>query len=372
MTIADLATALDELPLIDHHVHGALAAELDRPAMERALTESDRPIPGWMTQFDSQLGVALRRWCAPVLDLPPRVAPEEYLRRRHELGAAEVTRRLLRAAGVAHWLVDTGMGGTELLSPAEMAEISATRADEVVRLESVLEQLGRDDVAAGELPERFAQVLAERSARAVGLKSVVAYRHGFDFDPHRPSRAEVVAAAGRWLRAGGGRVDDPVLLRFLLWSGVDLGLPLQLHAGHGDPDLRLHRCDPLLLTEFVELVEPAPLVLLHCYPFHRNAGHLAQVYPHVFFDVGLAVNHTGARSAAVVAESLELAPFAKVLFSSDACGPAELHHLGAVLWRRGTHRALAEWVQEGVWSEDDAVRIAGMIGAGNARRLYDC
>jgi uncharacterized protein len=372
LTAAHLATALDELPLLDHHVHGALAVDADRTALEQALTESDRAVPEWMTQFDSQLGLALRRWCAPVLDLPPRATPEEYLRRRHELGAREVTRRLLRGAGIAHWLIDTGIGGAGVLSPAEMAATSGARADEVVRLESVLEELGRHDVAATELPERFPQVLAERTAGAVGLKSVVAYRHGFDFDPHRPSRAEVVAAARRWLREGGGRVDDPVLLRFLLWSGVDRGLPLQLHTGHGDPDLRLHRCDPLLLTRFAELVEPAPLVLLHCYPFHRNAGYLAQVYPHVFFDVGLAVNHTGARSAAVVAESLELAPFAKVLFSTDAWGPAELHYLGAVLWRRAMHRALAGWVAEGDWAIEDAVRIAGMIGAGNARRLYGC
>ena len=81
----------------------------------------------------------------------------------------------------------------------------------------------------------------------------------------------------------------------------------------------------------IELAEPrhVPLLLLHCYPFHRHAGYLAQVYPHVYFDVGLGVSYTGARGVAVVAESLELAPFAKILFSSDAWGPAELHHLGA-------------------------------------------
>ena len=71
------------------------------------------------------------------------------------------------------------------------------------------------------------------------------------------------------------------------------------------------------------------MLLLHCYPYHRQAGYLAQVFPHVYFDVGLAVNHTGLSSPAVVAESLELAPFAKILFSSDAYGPAELHYLGA-------------------------------------------
>jgi predicted TIM-barrel fold metal-dependent hydrolase len=185
-----------------------------------------------------------------------------------------------------------------------------------------------------------------------------------------------VRAAGQWLRAaeasGSFRIDDPVLLRFLLWSGVDRGLPLQLHTGYGDPDLRLDRCDPLLLTPWIKAVEPygVDLLLLHCYPYHRHAGYLAQMFPHVYFDVGLATHFAGARSVAVVAESLELAPFAKVLFSSDAWGLPELHYLGALLWRRALQRVLGQWVEDGDWSAADASRVAEMIGQGNARRVY--
>ncbi|MER7012473.1 amidohydrolase family protein [Saccharopolyspora sp. NPDC000359] len=371
MSIDELAMAVDELPLVDHHVHGALRDGVDRAGLEQHLTESDRPVPGWMTQFDSPLGFAVRRWCAPVLGLPPHAGAADYVARREELGVDEVTRRLLAASGVEHFLVETGYASGSLLSPAEMAPASGARVDEVVRLEAVLEDLARDGVGAAELPGRFPEVLAQRTVDAVGLKSIVAYRFGFDFDPGRPSRTEVVAAADRWLRSG-GRVDDPVLLRFSLWTGVDRGLPLQLHAGYGDPDVELHRCDPLLLTRFIKLVEPhgVDLLLLHCYPYHRNAGYLAQAFPHVHFDVGLAVNHTGARSAAVVAESLELAPFAKVLFSSDACGPPELHHLGALLWRRAMRTALGERVAADDWSTSDAIRVARMVGRDNARRVY--
>ena len=186
----------------------------------------------------------------------------------------------------------------------------------------------------------------------------------------------MAAAAGHWLRqaelSGQVRVTDPVLLRHLLWSGLSHGLPLQLHTGFGDPDADLRRNDPLLLRGFLERAEPhgVPVMLLHCYPYHRGAGHLASAYPHVFLDVGLAINHTGARAAAVVAESLELAPFGKVLFSSDAWGPAELHYLGALLWRRAIAAVLGRWVADGDWSRADAVRVAGMIASGNARRVY--
>jgi hypothetical protein len=376
MSIDRLAAELETLPLIDHHVHGACAVDLDRGALEQLLTESDRPIPDWMTQFDSQIGFAVRRWCAPVLGLDAHASPESYVETRRALGAEEVARRLLRASGIAHFIIETGYRGDEVLDPAGMRRVSGAATSEVVRLETVLEDVVRAGVAAGDLPVRFREALAWRTAEAVGLKSIVAYRFGFDFDPEPPSEREVVEAAGRWLRevdrTGQVRVSDPTLLRFLLWTGVRRGLPIQVHAGYGDPDVELHRCDPLLLTRFIKLVEPhgVDLILLHCYPYHRNAGYLAQVFPHVYFDVGLGVNYTGVRSDAVIAESLELAPFAKILFSSDAWGPAELHHLGALLWRRGMLRVLGGWVESGEWTLDDAVRVARLIGRENASRVY--
>nr|BFE70565.1 hypothetical protein GCM10020092_038660 [Actinoplanes digitatis] len=113
-----------------------------------------------------------------------------------------------------------------------------------------------------------------------------------------------------------------------------------------------------------------PIMLLHCYPYHRQVGYLAQVFPHVYLDVGLAVNHVGARATAVIAESLELAPFHKVLYSSDAFGLPELHVLGAELFRRGLTEVLGGWVAAGSWSAPDAERVAWMIGAGNAERVY--
>ena len=372
-----LESGVGALALVDHHVHPALAAETGQAEFEQLITESDRPLPAGLTQFDSQLGVAIRRWCAPVLGLEPFPEPADYLARRAALGAAEVTRRLLRATGTAHFLLDTGYVRPGLLDLPGMREAAGAQADEVVRLESVAEQAVLDgDRSAAGFAARFAAALARQAATAVGLKSIVGYRFGLDFDPGPPAAAEVTAAAGGWLRqieaTGQVRVQDPVLLRHLLWTGLGLGLPLQLHTGFGDPEADLRRCDPLLLRGFLQQTEAAgvPVMLLHCYPYHRGAGYLAQAFPHVYLDVGLAINYAGARAAAVVAESLELAPFGKVLFSSDAWGPPELHYLGALLWRRATTRVLGGWVADGDWSRDDALRVAEMVGAGNARRVY--
>jgi predicted TIM-barrel fold metal-dependent hydrolase len=369
-------TITEPLPLIDHHCHGVVTAALDGPGVEGLLTESVWPAPPGTSAFDSQLGFAVRRWCAPVLDLEPSVPAARYLERRAELGPDEVNRRLLEAAAVEAWLVDSGYQTAQVQTPAQLAQASGTPAYEIVRLEAVAEQAARGGAPADRYGALFTEALAAAARDAVGLKSIAAYRYGLDFDPWRPSAAEVATAAGRWLRAREGdpsaRLEDPVLLRHAIWSGVDLGLPLQFHVGFGDPDVRLHRADPSLLHDFLLATQGtgADIMLLHCYPYHRQAGYLAHVFPHVYMDVGEALNHVGARSAAVLAEALELTPFHKMLYSSDAFGLPELHYLGAAGFRRDLARVTDAFVADGAWSAADAERVGQLIGAANARRVY--
>ncbi len=364
------AVVLERLRLVDHHCHGVVRHELDRPGFEALLSEGGPPPPG-VTRFDTPLGVAVRRHCAPVLDLDPHAPAEAYLERRSALGVAEVTRRLLGAASAQALLVDTGYRGDELLSPGELGAAAGAAAYEIVRLETVAEELADRGVDAGEFLDRYAETLA--SSGAVAVKSIAAYRYGLDFDPQPPARRDVVAAAASWL--GGGapyRLADPTLIRAMLWTAVELGRPIQFHAGYGDADIRLHRTNPSLLTDFLRAV-PArvPVLLLHCWPYQREASYLTAVLPHVYLDVGLALNHVGpSRAVAVLAEALEVTPFDKMLYSSDAFGLPELYHLGAMGFRRALAELLDARIAADEWSADDAGRLARMIGVENAARVY--
>jgi hypothetical protein len=374
---AELAVVADAVPLVDHHVHGATRDDLDDDLFLSMITESDRPGAPGTSQWDSQVGFAIRRWCAPLLDLEPHAPGQAYLSRRRELGAAEVNRRLLRACGVADWLVDTGFGADQLLDVPAMAQVSGARAREVVRLEAIAEQLAGSGVDAADYGAALARAVAGAvQGGAIGTKTVLAYRTGFDIDHARPSPEAVTTAAAAWLAevtgTGVARLTDPTLIAHGVWTALDAGLPLQVHVGLGDTDLDLHRVNPLLLTPLLRASEQlgTPVLLLHCWPFHREAGYLAQMFPHVYFDLGLAINYLGAQSRQVVAESLEVAPFGKQLYSSDAWGPAELHVLGARLWRRAITAVTAEWVADGDWAPADAARVVALIGAENARRIY--
>ena len=54
----------------------------------------------------------------------------------------------------------------------------------------------------------------------------------------------------------------------------------------------------------------------------------------------------------------------------DTFGLPELYYVGAQLFRQGLAETLNEWVEGGHASTADAVRIAELIGNGNARRVY--
>lgn len=371
--VPEVTAAIADARLVDHHVHSIVRQVPDAPAYLAMLTESDRPsaVAGW----DTQLGIAVRRWCAPLLGLEPSVDGGTYLERRLSLGPEEAAAVFLPPAGIGTLLVDTGFRADALLDLPALARISGARVRVIARLEAIAEALARSGVSAAGYPAAFRDALGDALATSVGFKTVLAYRGGLGIDPGPPSETDVVDRAGRWLAeveaTGKARLTDRVLLRFGIWEAAGTGRPLQFHTGFGDSDLDLHLVDPSLLTPFLRRTEGlCPVLLLHTYPFHRTAGYLAQMFGHVHVDVGLAVNHAGAASERIIAESLELAPLTRVLFSSDAWGLPELYLLGSLLFRRGLTRTLGRWVAAGDWSLPDALRAVELIGHENAERVY--
>ncbi len=371
MNLLDLSLTI---PLVDHHCHGIVRGDLSRPEFELLATESDWTEPAGMTVFDSPFGVTVRAECSSLLDLPRHSSAQDYWARRSELGQQEVASRLMRNTGIETLIIDTGFRGTSILDLPEMSSLTGADSFEIVRLESVAESLvGKTN--ADSFAEDYRAELSRRATDAVGFKSIIAYRYGLDFDPTKPTATQVRESASEWLASQDRvkpRLDHPVLLRFVLWEAVLHRKPIQFHVGYGDSDIVLHRCDPTQMTGFIKATVDSgiEIMLLHCYPFIREAGFLAQVYPHVWLDTGSAVNYTGPSSQELIRASLELAPFGKVLFSSDAFGLPELYYCGALLWRRGVGEILDEWVKQDRMGIEDAQRYLSWFAHGNAQRAY--
>ncbi|ULE32374.1 amidohydrolase family protein [Mycobacterium sp. IDR2000157661] len=362
-----LAEHVEQVALIDHHVHGCWLQRPERERFENALNEANtEPLADFDSAFDTQLGFAVRAHCAPLLGLPRHAGPDTYWYRRSEYDEAELAELFLTSATVSDWLVDTGFaeGVGDL---AQLSRLTPGTVHEVVRLETVAEDAMR---SPGDYAEAFEAILTQRATGAVATKSILAYRGGFAGELSEPPAAEVAEAAKRWRDSGRQRLTDRVLLRFGLYQALRVGKPLQFHVGFGDRDCDLRAGNPLHLLDFLRRSGDTPIMLLHCYPYEREAGYLAQAFNNVYLDGGLAINYLGARAGAFIGRLLEMAPFRKIVYSSDGFGPAELHFLGARLWRNGIRDAIQGFVDAGEWSPRDGMRVVDMIANGNAQRVY--
>ncbi len=363
-----LAEHIAGVPLIDQHVHGCWLTAGDRSRFENALNEANiEPLADFDSGFDTQLGFAVRAHCAPLLGLPQHAEPQDYWQRRSQHTEAELARIFLRAAGVSDWLIDTGYA-EGVADVAQVAELSADRAHEVVRLEQVAEQAAD---SPGDYASAFEQILRQRLKTAVGTK----VHPGL---PRRIRRRPDRAVGGRG-RVSGRPMARPrrrpahrsstaavrVCIRRCGWASHCNST--WVSATGNATCTRPIRC---YLLDFLRQSGDTPIVLLHCYPYEREAGYLAQAFNNVYLDGGLSINHLGARSPAFIARLLELAPFRKIVYSSDGFGPAELHYLGTALWRNGIHRVLSGFVDDGDWSASDAMRVVDLIARGNAARIY--
>jgi predicted TIM-barrel fold metal-dependent hydrolase len=380
MTHTDALAGAIATPLIDHHCHGVSPADLDFTRFQALFSESYRPPAPGTTEFQKPLGLAIRRFCAPMLDLEPSCPAEAYVERRQALGAAEVNRRFLRGSGLESLLVDTGLRSSEILDVPGMADSAGRPAREIVRIEAVAEEVARGCSSSAEFAQAFADRLAERAQGAVGLKTIVAYRCTFKIDQTAPNAVDVADAADRWFQQAAGigkfRLEDPTIVRHGLWLGGELcrerKFPMQVHVGFGDPDVYMHACDPTHFTDFIASMEKweVPITLLHNYPFQREAAWLSEVFQNVYYDVGVILNYAAPMSRDILGEALEMGKFSKFLYSSDAFGLSELYYLGALLFRRGLKQVLDRWLEEDFCSLKDAEELIRLAAYENARRIY--
>jgi hypothetical protein len=327
-----LRTTFETVPLVDHHAHGILRGVPTLDAFRGMFSESPDPRqwPHVATGLTYRRAI---RELAAFLDVEP--TEEAVYGHRAAADQAVHASRLLRATGTALLLVDDGYPPPgEGTSWDELGELAGCDARPVMRIERLEPEAVREEVATA------------RDRGFVGLKTIAAYRGGLDLDATpTPVRDRLVAA----LEAN---------------EATGKPLPLQVHCGFGDSDLHLPRADPGHLKPLVERFRDTTFVLLHCYPFVREAGWLAHVYGNVFFDLSLTIPHVF-RPAEVLREALELAPVSKLLYASDAARTPELYYLAARWWRE----ALADVLSEAL-PPDEAEQAGRMILRENALAVY--
>ncbi len=368
---------LQEFPLIDHHCHtlmdGSHKGNLE--AFIRMTSEAPATYP----LSDLQETVTYEAVKSIASDATGRAWEDaaEFKQVFRSLDYADYSRQLFQSRRYERLFVDTGFSPAQGMSADDLATHTNASIHSILRLETTAQELADSDKPFTVWRDELLDTVQNaRKNGFIGIKSIVAYRTGLELRP--ASTAEAQAAYQRW--TGSGSVSRPLmeadLFHYMLWETAPLlireELPLQFHSGYGDPDENLLQGNPLLLREFIEAFCPRGLriALLHTYPYHREAGYLASVYPGVFFDVSLIIPLGASSARRVVAEALELSPMSRFLFASDAHTRPELFALSADLFRG----ALAAYFSDAGVSrhvaKDKMDRWCRMILHDNASALY--
>ena len=241
--------------------------------------------------------------------------------------------RLFADAGIGGMLLDGGMQPLSANELPEYEKLAGVPMGTLLRLESVIDPLleqgadGPDVVAA---VSDF--VAAGAAAGAAGLKTVLAYRTGLGVDPEVSE-----AAAHRSLdpsvpvRRRAKPLRD-YILRQTFAQCAELDLPIQIHTGFGDSEIRLAEADPVLLDEVLRTPEgaAAKVVLIHAgYPWHEQLAYLTLVRENLWAELSLVNLFSPVTTADRLLRLLDLAPADRIVFGTDGHGAPETHWFAA-------------------------------------------
>ncbi|MGH3437194.1 MAG: amidohydrolase family protein [Sciscionella sp.] len=301
--------------------------------------------------------------------------PDEIKRVRDARAAEDwpgYVQLLFRDAGVDGMLLD---GGSHPLSSDELrrhALLANTPMYQLLRLEAVIDPLLTAGAEADDILEAVERFVADgASAGAVGVKTVLAYRTGLAVNPDvNEEQARRSVTEGGPIRQRAKALRD-LITRRTLAQCADLRLPMQIHTGFGDSELRLADADPILLDDVLRTPEgtAAPVVLIHAgYPWHEQIAYLAAIRPRLWAEYSLANLFSPVTTTDRLLRIIDVTPTDRVIFGSDGHGSPETHWFALRVLRaawRDVRSRLTDMARPG-WLDEAGARMF----RGNAVELY--
>ena len=374
-----LLAAWAQTAAVDHHCHPLRRPQRRITATELRSVFTESVEPRQIAEHVANTAVfrdALRRLGA---ELGCEPTEEAVLEARAARDPAVHLLALLRASGTGTMLLDHGHALAGAMDAGEHRRAVPLPQREVVRLETLAETLVARCRSVGEWLDAVRTELrrAVEDGGAVAVKTIAAYRASLWLRP--PDRADVAAAYAelRELAAHTDvRLQGEPLCHALLFEAAEevrrLGVPLQVHCGLGDADSDLAEASPLGLRPLLGggRFSGLRLVLLHCYPYHREAAYLCALHADVHMDLSLALPQAGCDGARAMSETLGLCPWTKLLYATDATALPEAFLVAAARHREALAFAFAELVEGSVLDEDEAADAGRRVLCGNAAALY--
>lgn len=275
-------------------------------------------------------------------------------------------------------VVDFGYPVNPQIEVPHFAEDMPVEVVPLFRIEPLIAQLLKEDIDWKEFKQRFDQTIADSLEHKGyrGLKSIIAYRTGLDISPLSRTPDQGLQAWDAVRRGIGGqamkKLRDHLLCRSLEFS-IEYDVPMQIHTGMGDYEVNLVLCRPSLLMDMLRFptFRVCKVILVHSgYPYHAEAGYMANMLPRVYCDVSEGIPFAGNGARRIYAELLEMTPYSKILYGSDGFTLPETNYIGAKLGKAALTQALNELVGGHMLSNAEALEAARLILSENTRRLY--
>lgn len=221
--------------------------------------------------------------------------------------------------------------------------------------------------------------VSAREKGFVGIKSAVAYERPLEFAAVDRAAAEAIFNQAKTLAAAPGPADwtrHRALQDYMFGRIADLcarhDLPLQIHTGFFFDTWRdVRQASPALLVPFIARHKTTRFVLMHAgYPYGSELLAMAKNLPNVTIDMSWAYIISPTFAHRFLNEAIETVPADKILaFGGDYEVP-EGAYAHAMLCREVVAKVLTDKVNEGYWSEAEALRFARAILRENAIRTF--
>ncbi len=376
MSVIDLS----DIPIIDHHAHALkkVTQPLTMSEFQGYFSESPDPVIKAKYVPDTIIWQWGIRSLANYLNCEPTA--EAVLAARSALSLQQLANGMWRDQNSDTLLIDYGFRGAENYTPEEQRAQFNQKIEMLMRLETFAQELIMQYTSFSQMLDAFvAGVEGARASGHIGLKSIIAYRTGLDIE--WTTRDDAARAFGMVKdqadREGKIRLANKPLNDYLVLTALEIAnkqeLPIQFHTGFGDTDLDMIKANPLYMRAILQSdkFRSVPFVLLHAaYPYVRELGYLAAMYPNVYMDISLAIPFITTEIPRMIHEALGLTPITKILYSSDAFSIPEIFWLANGWGRSALERVLGEIVDVGALTETQAYTAGEQILNGNSKRVY--
>jgi len=197
--------------------------------------------------------------------------------------------------------------------------------------------------------------------KAVGIKQLQAYFRDLNFKVHEDNE---VKFSGK-LNEGQRKVFGNWVVNECCKRANDLNWPHQVHVGTHN----LSQSSPLPLLGLAKRYPKQKIVMLHCWPFLEEAGHLAKYYANIYIDSCWQQVLSPQFFREAIGTWLEYVPYSKIMMANDsttiemAAGSVHFSRkiLGEVLPVIGKSAGIAE---------KELLQIAADMLGNNAVDLY--